>query len=699
MMTQDQQQMSSTLYCNRLAGATSPYLLQHADNPVFWQPWDELTLDLARELNKPILLSIGYAACHWCHVMAHESFADTTTANLMNQMYVSIKVDREERPDLDKTYQLVHQILTRRAGGWPLTLALDPVSLTPFFAGTYFPPDSRYGIPGFPDVLQQVAAHYHRHKLQWPQHHKTIMKTLKQIEQRPVDNIPDNLPEQCLQQLQQEFDTNFAGFGVAPKFPQPTRLEFCLHVVSSGSKAHNRQLATSLLHKTLTAMANGGLFDQLAGGFFRYSTDDNWQIPHFEKMLYDNAQLLGLYTKAWIGCDDTRYRTVAEQTLHWILADMQNSQGGYYSSLDADSEAVEGQYYVWSKEQIAQIVEPFDRTVLEQHFGLDQPANFEGRWHLYINKTATQIATEQPQSEKTIRQQVTNARRCLLHQRQRRVPPTLDDKVLCSWNSMTCAAMAYAGKHLHRSDAIDSAICSLRFIKRELWENGRLLAVYRGGKSHGAAFLDDYAHTLDAIMNIIGLRWEEGLLEWACELADVVLEHFATGEGDYFFTANDQECVLHRHRPADDDAIPSGNGILAKVLGQLGTLLAEPRYLQVPEQILRATSGVTRQAPSRHCSLVIATMLFHRPLPAIILRGPLSDMDSWLERLGKQYLPSLQLCLLPNEATSIPPQLADKPMSDKIVAYYCEKGHCLPPLHHTTDLISLLRQNQANISP
>jgi len=685
--------MIQPITANRLTEAISPYLLQHADNPVHWQPWDKQALQQARELDKPILLSIGYAACHWCHVMAHESFADTATATLMNRLYVCVKVDREERPDLDKTYQLVHQILTQRAGGWPLTLVLDPNTLMPFFAGTYFPPDARFGMPGFPDVLRQVAAHYQQHKERLPQHHEAISQTLRQLELRPHQTLPEDLPVRCLEQLHEEFDTEFGGFGKAQKFPQPTRLEFCLRCsagAADGAENEAASIAATMVQQTLSAIANGGLFDHLAGGFFRYSTDDKWQIPHFEKMLYDNAQLLNLYARAWMVDNNDRYRQVAEQTIDWIISEMQAPQGGYYSSLDADSEGIEGQYYVWSREQVAQIMNAAQYKAFERSYGLDQPANFSGRWHLQIYQSIDQIATELHLSPKETRQQLNHARAALLQRRQQRMRPTLDDKILCAWNGLTCAAMARAGWYLNRPDAIDSAVYTLQFIQQQLWRNGRLLTVHRAGTSQGGAFLDDYAYTLDAILNVIQVRFENGLLEWACALADVVLEHFATGEGDYFFTANDEENILHRHRPAGDDAIPSGNGIMARVLGQLGALLAEPRYLRAQERLLRSCSGVLLRAPAHHTSLVYASLAPHQKVQTVILRGPRSGMDLWLKQLAQHYLPDLQLCLLPNEAKKIPEALRDKPTAEKVVAYYCQQTHCLPPLYHCEALLSVL---------
>jgi len=693
--------MTENLLNNRLAGVTSPYLLQHADNPVHWQPWDTKSLTLARELDRPILLSIGYSACHWCHVMAHESFANTTTARLMNQWYVCIKVDREERPDLDKTYQLIHQILTRRAGGWPLTLVLDPATLTAFFAATYLPPEPRYGMPAFADILRQVASHYQRHKDQLPQHHEAILQALSQLEQRPQQVLPEALPSHCLDQLQEEFDPDFGGFGGAPKFPQPTRLAFCLHfsaIESGGAKRTKAATGTAMAQQTLSAMANGGLFDHLAGGFFRYSTDEKWQIPHFEKMLYDNAQLLDLYAKTWVGSQNSRYLQVAEQTIDWMITEIQAPTGGYYSSLDADTEGTEGRYYVWSQQQAEQAVTATGYRTLALHYGLDQEANFAGYWHLQINQSIEHIASQLQQPLAQIGRQLNTARTALLQQRQQRVRPALDDKILCAWNAMACAAMARAGWYLNRPDAIGSAVRGLRFIREKLWKNGRLLAVHRAGISNGGAFLDDYAHTLDAILAVIQVHYEDGLLEWACELTNVVLEHFITPEGDFFFTADDEEIILHRHRPAGDDAIPSGNGVMAKVLGQLGALLAEPHYLQAQAQLLQACSGVLLRSPTQHTSLLCASLTPGPRIQTVILRGPHSDMDAWLQQLANDYIPTLQLCLLPNEAKNILPALADKPVSEKVVAYYCQQSHCLPPIHHHGTLLSILQQNQTSSS-
>jgi hypothetical protein len=446
---------------NRLAQETSPYLQQHANNPVDWYAWNEDTLRLARELDKPILLSIGYSACHWCHVMAHESFEDPGVAAVMNKLYINIKVDREERPDLDQIYQSAHYMLTRRNGGWPLTMFLAPDG-TPFFGGTYFPKEPRYQLPGFPGLLQRVAQFYAEHRAE-----------LTEQGQRLVAALADNLPQAsataqlhaaplaaAVQQLNSSFDPTHGGLGSAPKFLHPAELDFLLR----RSRATGQQEAQSKVLFTLQQMAHGGLYDQLGGGFCRYSVDERWDIPHFEKMLYDNGPLLSLYCDAWQISGEPLYARIVEQTAAWVLREMQSPEGGYYSSLDADSEHEEGKFYVWHRDEVRQLLTAEEYAVAAPYFGLDSPPNFENHaWNLRISMPLTDIAHKLALAPDVAAATLASAQNKLYSAREQRIRPGRDEKILASWNGLMIAGMAHAARVFNRPQWLRSAQQAMDF--------------------------------------------------------------------------------------------------------------------------------------------------------------------------------------------------------------------------------------------
>ena len=395
--------MTQTPAPNHLKQESSPYLLQHADNPVDWYAWNEEALQKAREENKPILLSIGYSACHWCHVMAHESFEDPATAEVMNRLFINIKVDREERPDLDKIYQSAHQLLAQRAGGWPLTVFITPDDHTPFFAGTYFPKQPRHGMPAFVEVMQKVEAFYRDNQDDIRAQNSALLEAMQNLTPTSDRKVTINsIPlDEARQQLAHNYDATYGGFGQAPKFPHPTNLERLLrHWAATGASDRPDQAARDMCYVTLHAMASGGMYDQLGGGFFRYSVDEKWMIPHFEKMLYDNGPLLALYSQAWQTFRDQAFKRIATQTAEWVMREMQSPQGGYYSTLDADSEGKEGKFYVWSDGEVRQLLDNNEYNLLRQVFGFDQPPNFEGEWHLH-NYLSVEHVAERLKLEKT----------------------------------------------------------------------------------------------------------------------------------------------------------------------------------------------------------------------------------------------------------------------------------------------------------
>ncbi|HEX7418110.1 MAG TPA: thioredoxin domain-containing protein, partial [Steroidobacteraceae bacterium] len=484
-------QALSTGRRNRLTEETSPYLRQHADNPVDWYPWGSEALERARHEHRPILLSIGYSACHWCHVMAHESFEDEDTARLMNERFVNIKVDREERPDLDRIYQIAHQMLAQRTGGWPLTMFLMPDDQRPFFSGTYFPKDARHGLPAFRQVLERVADYFAGHETELRAQNDALMNAFADLIPPPAEpgaELRDAPLIECRAELARSFDARFGGFGGAPKFPHATTIERLLrdwHASSAQGAPDAQTLA--MLTLTLTRMGEGGLYDQVGGGFSRYSVDEYWMIPHFEKMLYDNGALLAAYAAAALATGDRLYARIAQQTAAWMIRDMQSPQGGFYSSLDADSEGHEGLFYVWERAQVQQALTGAEFSVLARRFGLDRGPNFEGKWHLHAFVPLEEIAREQSQAlgrecdVAQIEGLLDAARAKLLAIRNARVWPGRDEKILTSWNALAIRGLAIAARSLvaapaaQRAALADSATRALDFIRRELWRDGRLL--------------------------------------------------------------------------------------------------------------------------------------------------------------------------------------------------------------------------------
>src|SRR5688572_20212934 len=521
---------------NRLATQTSPYLQQHAENPVEWYPWGEEALALARSEGKPILLSIGYSACHWCHVMAHESFEDPEVAAEMNRHFVNIKVDREERPDLDQIYQTAHAMLTQRSGGWPLTLFLMPDG-TPFFGGTYFPKHGRHGLPGFLELLPKVAEAYREKRQEIARQNTALIDALARTLPAPggVRELARAPLDAAVREFAQVFDDVHGGIGHAPKFPHPFELAFCLrrHALDGG------ELGLAIARLTLTRMAEGGLYDQLGGGFCRYSVDEYWSIPHFEKMLYDNAALIALYADAWLVTRQPLFERTVRGVAGWVMREMQSDragEGGYYSSLDADSEHEEGKYYVWTREEVKGLLAPEEYAVVEPHYGLDGAPNFEhGTWHLRVMKPLDVVAKRLSIPIAECEARLESARAKLLKARERRVRPGRDDKVLTSWNAMMARGMAHAGRVFGEPSWIASARRAVDFIRRTLWRDGRLLATYKDGVAHLNAYLDDHAFLLDALLELMQAGFRESDLDFAREIAELLLDKFEDREAGGFF--------------------------------------------------------------------------------------------------------------------------------------------------------------------
>jgi uncharacterized protein YyaL (SSP411 family) len=671
--------MSFVPKTNRLAHETSPYLQQHAHNPVDWYPWGTEALAVARRENKPILLSIGYAACHWCHVMAHESFEDEATAAVMNEFFINIKVDREERPDLDKIYQTAHYILSQSSGGWPLTIFLSPEDQVPFFSGTYFPPVARYHLPAFTEILHKIADAYKKQPDLIKQQNQEVQRILQHEITTTADASLNLLPlEFALQALQNNYDKTAGGFGGAPKFPQASRLDFLLNQHSN------------MAFDTLNHMALGGIYDQLEGGFYRYSVDANWQIPHFEKMLYDNGQLLFSYATAASIEDSALYLSILQSTANWVMHKMQSPEGGYYSSLDADSEGHEGKYYVWDKLQLEQILSVEEHAVIQHYFGLDATPNFEKKsWHFCIKQSPENVALLLKMNLETVNSLLISAKEKLLLVRSKRISPALDNKILTSWNGLMIKGMVAAGEVLQQLSLIESAQKALTFLYEKMWINHRLLASYKDNHAHLPAYLDDYAYLIDALLTMLKVSWDTKYLLFAQQLADVLLEKFYDKNlGGFFFTAHDHETLLYRPKTMADEAIPSGNGVAVRVLIILGYLLGESRYLDAAEKTLKFSWPSIEKFPAEHSTLLLGLRDFLKPHKVIIIRGVEKEMAVWKSAIDPV---NNLIFAIPSEEEGLPEALAVKKASGKISAYICQGTHCSVVIDDMAELLKYLQ--------
>lgn len=672
---------------NRLGAETSPYLLQHADNPVDWYPWGEEALKLARQLDKPILLSVGYSACHWCHVMAHESFEDAEVAAVMNRNFINIKVDREERPDIDQIYQTAHNMLSQGNGGWPLTVFLTP-DQEPFFSGTYFPKTPRYQLPGFPDLVRRVAEFYHERKSDLSQQNSQLMQAMARTIPTANNEITADRDalELGLSQLKNNFDFEYGGFGTAPKFPNHADIAFLMRAAHAG----NREAGEMAL-QMLQSMAAGGIYDQLGGGFCRYSVDERWAIPHFEKMLYDNGQLLGLYVDGWQMLEDKtsppaqRFITVIEETMGWLLREMRSPAGAFYSSLDADSlnehgEGEEGRFYVWQRDAVRDLLTPEEYVVASRCLGFDRAANFEQHdWHVYT-------AAEPADDETAL---LISAKRKLFAAREQRIRPGRDDKILTSWNALAIKGVARAGRVLNRPDWIMAARQAVDFIHGKLWVDGRLLATCKDETAHLNAYLDDYAFLLDALLELMQADYRAQDMSFAGNLADALLDEFESEAGGFYFTSHSHEVLIHRPKQAYDNATPSGNGVAAAALQRLGHVLGEPRYLQAAENTLKAFDSVMLRNPAACPGLMLALEEFIQPPTLVILRGEAGRMAVWNGQLNLKYSPHL-LCFAIDGSIKDLPQALAREYKDDVNAWLCHGVKCLPAINRLDVLLESL---------
>jgi uncharacterized protein len=607
---------------------------------------------------------------------------------------VNIKVDREERPDLDKIYQLAQQMLTQRSGGWPLTMFLAPGTQRPFFGGTYFPKEPRYGMPAFTDLLRRVSEFYRTHADDIAKQSEALQQAFAEMSPPPAsaDTALTLAPlEVARERLADEFDAQFGGFGSAPKFPHPTNIDFLLRqwratAASDAPDLHSLYMATL----TLQRMAEGGLYDHLGGGFARYSVDQYWMIPHFEKMLYDNGQLLRIYANAALATGDELFRRVATATAEWIIRDMQAPSGGYWSTLDADSEHHEGKFYVWNVDEVRTLLSAPVYEAFARRFGLDREPNFEGQWHLHAYVSEEDVATGLGIDAAEVHKRLTEAQQILLARRNTRIWPGRDEKILTSWNGLAIAGMAVASRMLGRADFAESATRAVDFVREHLFRDGRLLAVHKDGQSRFAAYLDDYAFLLDALLELLQTRWRSSDLQLAIALADTLLQHFSDGEnGGFYFTADDHEQLMHRSKSFGDEAVPAGNAIAAQALTRLGLLLGETRYLDAAARTLRGAWAPLQHYPHAHASMLVALTEHLDPPEQVIIRGPGDEAARWRDTVTKKYSPMRQVFAIDAHAKGLPEVLAAKRALDGTVAYVCRGMTCSEPIKALAPLLAL----------
>ncbi len=676
---------------NRLIHETSPYLRQHAHNPVDWYPWGPEALETARRENKPILLSIGYAACHWCHVMEHESFEDPVTAGLMNDNFVSIKVDREERPDLDSIYMEAVQAMTG-GGGWPMTVFLTP-DLVPFYAGTYFPPVDRHGLPSFKRVLLGVADAYRNRPHEVANTVAQMTEYLRDRKLRPADDqlLTADLLRRAAQALPQQFDALHGGFGRAPKFPQPMILEFLLRCHQETGDTQ----ALAMVERTLQRMAHGGIYDQLGGGFHRYSVDAVWLVPHFEKMLYDNAQLAWVYLYAFQVTGQPLYRRITEETLDYVLREMTSPEGGFYSTQDADSEGEEGKFYVWSAAETAETLRD-DAYLFNLTYGVTDRGNFEGKNILFLARDVEEVAAEAGVDVDAARARIERGRRLLFERRSARVWPSRDEKILTAWNGLMIRAMAEAARALGRDDYRVAAVRAAEFISSKLGHNGRLLRTYKDGTAKLNGYLEDYACFADGLLALYRATFDPRWYEAARGLIEAMVTWFwDDAAGGFYDTSHDHEPLVARPRDFYDNATPAGNSVAAEVMLRLAGYTGDDTLRERARKILAPLAEAMAQQPLAFGRLICALDLFlAEPREVAIVGDPNSaDTRALLAVIDSRYRPHLTVALgRPDDvaAAQAIPLLQDRVAVDgKAAAYVCQRFACQLP---TTEPAELERQ-------
>jgi uncharacterized protein len=679
---------------NRLANESSPYLQQHKDNPVDWYPWGDEALAKARAEDKPIFLSIGYSSCHWCHVMEHESFENGATAELLNREFVSIKVDREERPDIDSIYMTAVQALTGH-GGWPLSVFLTP-DLMPFYGGTYWPPEERQGMPAFENVLKAVSGAY-REKRDEVEHNAEQVKRLLTATSTgapKVGVLDRTILDEAMAALSRQFDRRHGGFGSAPKFPQPALLEF---VARRHAASISDQTAT-ILETTLDNMASGGMYDQIGGGFHRYAVDATWTVPHFEKMLYDNAQLARVYVDAFRLQGNARYADVARDVLAWVQREMTGPDGEFYSTLDADTEGEEGLFYVWTPAEVAEAVGEADADLARAIYDITDEGNFEGRSIPVRTGTIEQIATVAGRSQDEVANKLPEIRERMHAWREQRTRPGRDEKVLASWNGMMFRAFAEAAWPLNESSFLESARRNATFIRDRMMNGEGLSHVYQNGKARVPGFLEDYANVIDGLIALYQADFDPAWIEIAVDLAKRMLERFASEDAGLLFdSASDHEPLVNRARDIQDGATPAGNTVAAEALIRLSRLTGNRDFARRGTAILaHLVRPMAEQPLGFGRALVALDTYLGTPKEVVIAGDPGDEMvGSFVRAAYARYEPHMLVGVAKPKARAakLLPFLAERPMRNgKIAAYVCEHYSCLPPVTDPSDLSMLIER-------
>ena len=677
---------------NRLGNETSPYLLQHANNPVDWYPWGEEALQRAQIEDKPILLSVGYSACHWCHVMERESFENPDIAAQMNENFVSVKVDREERPDIDSIYMTAVQAMTGH-GGWPMTVFLTPDG-KPFYGGTYFPPEDRGGMPSFPRVMEAISDAYSNSRgdvLTTTEHLLDRMRQMSAVGQQGFEPLTDEVMRLAYRKAASDFDPRHGGFGLQPKFPQPMTYEFLLRHYLRTEDAD----ALYMVELTLQRMATGGIYDQIGGGFHRYSTDTFWLVPHFEKMLYDNALLARLYLHAYQITGNPLYRRIVEETLEYVMREMTSPEGGFYSAQDADSEGVEGKFFVWLPQEIVDALGEEDGEVVCRYYGVTPHGNFEGRNILRVAMDAANLARDENLDAGEFGELLTRARTRLLAVRNERIAPGLDDKILTSWNGLMLAAFADAAAVLGRDDYADVAQRNAEFLLANLMRDGRLLRTYKDGEAKLNGYLEDYAFVIDGLLTLHEVNFSRQTLDAAIEIGSRMVELFwDAATGQFFDTGHDHEQLVVRPKDLTDNAIPCGSSMAVDTLLRLAVITGDGDMERKASGALRSARQLMMTFPTAAGHWLGALDFYLSRLKEIVIVGERGDAstDALLAEVHRRYIPNRVLLGAANgdDAADGLPLLAERHRIDGMAtAYLCENYVCQLPV---TDPQAFARQ-------
>ena len=688
---------------NRLAQESSPYLLQHAGNPVDWFPWSEEALELARTQDRPIFLSIGYSACHWCHVMEHESFENEQIAGILNDNFISIKVDREERPDIDQIYMNAVMALQQGQGGWPLNVFLTPEQDV-FFGGTYWPPSTKVGRPGFDHVLHSVLDAYTNRRDQVAEQSQQITEWLNKAEKSDQALTLDRaLLQNAASVLHRNFDANNGGFGGAPKFPHCMDLALLVRLAKthggSESAEPNSEQMLEMVRVSLKKMAYGGIFDHLAGGFARYSVDDHWLVPHFEKMLYDNSLLAGVYLDMHRVTGDRFYAMIAEKTLAYLMNYLTDEAGGFHSTEDADSEGVEGKFYVWSEQEVMEVLGEETGESFCQLYNISERGNFEGHNILHMTQSYQQFADQKSIDKKQLRDQMRDARLKLLEVRDRRIRPGKDDKVLVNWNGLGISAMAKAARQLDDAKYSQAASNSAEFIWSQMRdETGRLLHTWRNGVAKISGFLDDYANLLVAFVDLYEAAYDQKWLDRAAEIAEQMIAHFHAPDGGFFFTSDDQQALIARPRSFQDSSVPSGNAMAAFGLIRLGRMLGQADWIAIGKSTIEAASALIQRSPLASGQMLIAIdELITESQELVVVTTNLEERKVVISAFRQAALQRASLiCKVFSEDCSLSdkiPVLADKQtISGQTTLYICSNFSCQEPIIGLEPAVEKIKQ-------